>query len=92
VFLVCLPLASGIFAGLLHRISYLDGVNRYNPPYDYHITIPAYLTFIEPVIGSFAIGTLTSGASKRLVAARNRSSSEFHPNRTAPSSDRWMRT
>ncbi len=45
-----------VFAYLLAAIEYLDPANRFDPPYDYRILIPAYLSYAEPVAASFAVG------------------------------------
>jgi heme exporter protein D len=58
IFLLCLSVVNGMFAEILRSISSLNSPNRYNPPYNYHIIIPAYLTFLEPVIASFLVGAL----------------------------------
>lgn len=58
VFFVVKPPVDLVFGRILHAIAYLDSNNRFNPPYDYHIEIPAYLTFAEPVLASFATGML----------------------------------
>ena len=50
--------ADGVASHILAAIEYLDPKNRFNPPYDYHILIPAYLSFAEPVAASFAVGLL----------------------------------
>ncbi|WP_158915812.1 hypothetical protein [Caulobacter sp. S45] len=58
VFWFCKPVIDTIFGQILKSISYLDSPVSYQPPYDYHIEIPAYLTFLEPVIASFVVGIL----------------------------------
>ena len=58
------------FSRILHALSYLNTPSRYNPPYDYHILIPAYLTFIEPVIASFIVGRLVWDKLSRLPLHR----------------------
>ncbi|MBD5657017.1 MAG: hypothetical protein IAI50_17840 [Candidatus Eremiobacteraeota bacterium] len=49
-------------ATLLDRLTasfeYLDTGNIYNPPYGWQVDVPSYLTFVEPVVASFAIGFL----------------------------------
>ena len=59
VFYVVKVPTDGVFAHILASIEYLDPANRFNPPYDYHIVIPAYFSFAEPVAASFAVGLLT---------------------------------
>ena len=59
VFYVVKVPTDGVFAHILASIEYLDPANRFNPPYDYHIEIPAYFSFAEPVAASFAVGLLT---------------------------------
>ncbi len=60
----------GVFAHLLASIAYLDSPNRFDPPYDYHILIPAYLSFAEPVAASFAVGLLAWDRLSRHVPLR----------------------
>ncbi len=49
-------LANEAFAGVIHFTGAREGVQRYGVPYDWHILLPAYLTFFEPVISALAIG------------------------------------
>lgn len=58
VFFLVKVTTDSVFARILAAIEYLDPANRFDPPYDYHILIPAYLTFAEPVAASFAVGLL----------------------------------
>ncbi len=60
-----------VFAHLLASIEYLDPANRFDPPYDYHILIPAYLSFAEPVAASFAVGLLAWDRLSRHAPTRN---------------------
>ena len=53
VFFLCQPLIERFFNRLLASIAWMSGPSLYNPPYDYHILIPAYLSFLEPAIASF---------------------------------------
>ena len=47
---------------LVASIEYLDTGNIYNPPYNWQVNVPSYLTFLEPVLASFAIAA-SSGTS-----------------------------
>lgn len=53
------PLLDQGSAAMLARLSSTDSPSRWDPPYDWHILIPAYVTFLEPVAASFALGLLT---------------------------------
>ena len=57
-FLVCKPLAALAFQPLLRSVQYLWHDGRYSPPYDWHILLPAYATYIEPVTACFAAAFL----------------------------------
>jgi hypothetical protein len=50
------PFATYAFAGVIHFTQTQEGHQRYGLPYDWHILLPAYLTFFEPVIAAFVIG------------------------------------
>jgi hypothetical protein len=52
------PLISGGFDKLVASIEYLDTGNIYNPPYGWQVNVPSYLTFLEPVLASFAIAAV----------------------------------
>ena len=54
--LVIAPLSNHVFTGVLHFTEAREGHQRYGVPYDWHILLPAYLTFFEPVIAAFVIG------------------------------------
>ena len=54
--LVIAPFASHAFAGVLHFTEAREGNQRYGLPYNWHILLPAYLTFFEPVIATLVIG------------------------------------
>jgi len=54
--LVIAPLSNHVFTGVLHFTEAREGHQRYGIPYDWHILLPAYLTFFEPVIAAFVIG------------------------------------
>jgi len=56
VSLVVQPLANYAFAGVIEFTGAREGHQRYGLPYDWHILLPAYLTFIEPVIAALVIG------------------------------------
>jgi hypothetical protein len=57
-FLLIDPLISGAFGKLVASVEYLDTGNIYNPPYGWQVNIPSYLTFLEPVLASFAMAAL----------------------------------
>ena len=50
------PLANYAFTGVIHFTESQEGHQRYVLPYDWHILLPAYLTFFEPVIAALVIG------------------------------------
>ena len=50
------PIAMHAFADVLRTTAAREGVQRYGLPYDWHILLPAYLTFLEPVVASLVIG------------------------------------
>jgi hypothetical protein len=49
------PLADHAFVGVIKFTEAREGHQRYGLPYDWHILLPAYLTFFEPVVSAFAI-------------------------------------
>lgn len=53
------PPINHLFDRVLASIEYLDTGNIYNPPYDWHVDVPSYLTFLEPVSASFVIAAST---------------------------------
>ena len=57
------PLVDRVFERLIASVEYLDTGNIYNPPYGWQVNVPSYLTFLEPVVASFAIAALTIGKS-----------------------------
>ena len=58
VFFLWEPLINLSFDRLLASIAWMSGLSLYEPPYDCHILIPAYLSFVEPVIASFVVAAL----------------------------------
>jgi hypothetical protein len=50
------PFANFAFVGVIHFTQAHEGHQRYGLPYDWHILLPAYLTFFEPVIAALVIG------------------------------------
>lgn len=50
------PVVKQAFAGVLRFTEAREGNQRYGLPYNWHILLPAYLTFFEPVIAAFVIG------------------------------------
>ena len=70
VFWVVKVATHDVFAHVLASIEYLDPANRFDPPYDYHILIPAYLSFAEPVAASFAVGMLAWDRLSRRTLTR----------------------
>ena len=54
--LVVKPFANYAFAGVIHFTEAREGYQRFGLPYDWHILLPAYLTFFEPVIAALVIG------------------------------------
>jgi hypothetical protein len=49
------PFANYAFAGVMHFTEAREGQQRYGLPYDWHILLPAYLTFFEPVLAALVI-------------------------------------
>ncbi len=70
VFFMVKVVTDDVFARVLASIEYLDPANRFDPPYDYHILIPAYLSFAEPVAASFAVGLLVWDRLSRQTPTR----------------------
>ena len=54
--LVIAPVATHAFTGVLTFTEAREGNERYGLPYDWHILLPAYATYIEPVIAALVIG------------------------------------
>ena len=50
------PFANHAFAGIIKFTEAREGNERYGLPYDWHILLPAYLTFLEPVVAALVIG------------------------------------
>ena len=50
------PFANYAFADVMHFTEAREGQQRYGLPYDWHILLPAYLTFFEPVLAALVIG------------------------------------
>jgi hypothetical protein len=50
------PLANYAFASVMRFTEAREGHQRYGLPYNWHILLPAYITFFEPVIAAIAIG------------------------------------
>jgi hypothetical protein len=53
------PLVDMAFAPLLNALSYLAHDEIYQVPYGWQVTVPAYITFAEPVAAALAIAWLT---------------------------------
>lgn len=64
-YLVIRPLLEAAFVPVHAWTAAREGHELYAPPYDWHIVVPAYLTYAEPVIGSFLVCAF---ASSRLPA------------------------
>ena len=58
VFFLCKPVLDSVFNTILVSLSARSSPSLYDPPYDYHILIPAYLSFLEPVIATFFAAAL----------------------------------
>lgn len=54
-FLLVWPVLDAAFVPVHAWTAAREGHGLYNPPYDWHIMVPAYLTYAEPVIGSFLV-------------------------------------
>ncbi len=65
VYLLVAPGLQSMFAGLQAWTSAREGYTFYNPPYDWHVEIPAYITFAEPVLAAFLVARFVSGALPR---------------------------
>ncbi len=50
------PFANYAFADAMRFTEAREGHQRYGLPYDWHILLPAYLTFFEPVLAALVIG------------------------------------
>ena len=59
VFFVFGPVTDAVFAHVLNSISWMSSLSLYEPPYDYHILVPAYLSFLEPVFAAFFLAGLS---------------------------------
>ena len=55
MFFLINPYIDRVSDKLIASIEYLDTGNIYNPPYGWQVNVPSYLTFLEPVLASFAI-------------------------------------
>ena len=40
------------------RISYFSHDSLWNPPYDWHVMVPAYMTYVEPTLTCFLVAFL----------------------------------
>ena len=69
VFFLC-TLINSVFDKILGSIAGMASPGLYDPPYDYHILIPAYLSFLEPVIATFFAAALTWNRLPRQRTAR----------------------
>jgi hypothetical protein len=49
------PLLNLGFAGVIAANSSKEGDQLYNVPYDWHVDLPSYLTYIEPAMGAIAV-------------------------------------
>lgn len=54
-YLVVHPLLDAAFVPVHAWTAAREGHGVYEPPYDWHIMVPAYVTYAEPVIGSFLV-------------------------------------
>lgn len=59
------PALKTAFAGFVQWTSSREGYTFYNPPYDWHVEVPAYMTFAEPVLAAFAVAALVAGCLPR---------------------------
>ena len=48
------PAIDAAFAGIIAANSHREGDQLYNVPYDWHVDLPSYLTYVEPAIGALA--------------------------------------
>ena len=55
---VCQPLIGLAFSPILNSLSFLAHDEIYKQPYGWHVLVPAYATFAEPVVASFVIAFL----------------------------------
>ncbi len=58
VFLGVRLLALSLFQPLLQHFAYLAHDEIYKPPYDWHVDLPSYLSFSEPVLAGFVVAFL----------------------------------
>jgi len=59
------PGVAAAFQPVIAHFEYLDTGNIYNPPYNWHVNVPSYLTFFEPAASAFAIAGLVWAALPR---------------------------
>jgi len=57
-YLVFAPLFTWAFTPVLGRLSFLRHQAVYLPPYDWHVLVPAYATFLEPVTASVVVAAI----------------------------------
>ena len=62
--------ALALSAPLLDRFAYLAHDEIYKPPYDFHVDLPSYLAFSEPVAAGFVVAALVWDRLSPNVAMR----------------------
>jgi hypothetical protein len=56
--LLCVPFVSKVFGHILASIAYLNHDEVYKAPYGWQIEVPAYITYMEPVVACFVMVAL----------------------------------
>jgi hypothetical protein len=65
---LCTPFIGVVFGHILESIAYLSHDEVYKAPYGWQIEVPAYITYLEPVVACFIMAALIwDGLSKSLL-------------------------
>jgi hypothetical protein len=68
VHFLCTPFIGVAFGHILESISYLSHDEVYKAPYGWQIEVPAYITYLEPVVACFiTVALVWDGLSKHLL-------------------------
>lgn len=57
-FLGVRQLAAWLFQPFMQHLAYLAHDEIYRPPYDWHVDLPSYISFSEPVMAGFIVALL----------------------------------
>jgi hypothetical protein len=63
--LAVMPLIRAAFAGVIANNATREGEQLYDIPYDWHVNVPSYLTFIEPAAGALIVAFALHRANVR---------------------------